>query len=138
MPTLPSVPSLPFIALLLSFAVIGVACIINWRLRGFRLILLGVLLNLIPIGLNQGMPVSAAAVGDAGLSVSRVPTDRGGKHHLAQVGDRVQFLGDVIPVRPPFRTVVSAGDLVMWVGAAAFVSLALLGRATRAELADGY
>lgn len=118
---------LPFVVLLLSFVLIGGVVLVNWRLRGFPAILLGVLLNLIPIALNQGMPVSGAAVAESGGSVADVPTELGAKHHLERPEDELTFLADVIAVRRPFRAVVSAGDLVMWVGAGWFLTAAMLG-----------
>ena len=125
--------NLPFAALILSFAVIGLVCIVNWRLRGFPTLLLGVLLNLIPISVNQGMPVSAEAVVEVGGSVEDVPTQRGAKHHLATREDKLTILGDSIPVREPFKAVVSIGDIVMWIGAALFVTAAMLARERRTD-----
>ncbi len=118
---------LPFAVLAFSYVVLISVTAINWRLRGAPLILLGLLLNLIPIALNQGMPVSGAAVREVGGSVASVPTEPGGKHHVATGEDSVTFLGDVIPIRAPFREVVSAGDLVLWLGAAVFLAGAMLG-----------
>lgn len=120
-------------ALVLSFVLIGVVCAVNAGNRGFLLILLGVLLNALPIVVNQGMPVSAAAVAEVGGDVSELPRERGGKHHLATPEDRVAFLGDTIAIREPFKAVVSAGDIAMWLGAAAFVTAAMLGRERRRE-----
>ena len=117
----------PFAVLLLSFAMIGVVMTVNWGLRGFSTILLGVILNVIPIAINQGMPVSGPAVIASGGSLQAVPRELGEKHHLLGPEDRLTALGDVIAVRPPFRAVVSAGDLVMWVGAAWFLIAAMLG-----------
>lgn len=118
---------LPFAILLASFLLIGAAMLLNWRLRGFPVILLGVLLNLVPIAVNQGMPVSGSAVIEAGGSLSDVPRELGAKHHLKRPEDQVTFLADVIAVRSPFRAVVSIGDLVMWAGAGWFVTAAMLG-----------
>lgn len=122
---------MPFIVLELSYLVLLVAVTVNWRLRGFRLIFVGLVLNAIPITLNMGMPVSGSAVLEAGGRVEEVPTIRGAKHHLAGNGDRLSFLGDVISVRTPFRTVVSVGDIAMYAGVAWFVAAAMLGQPTR-------
>ena len=118
---------MPFVVLLVSFLLIGAAVWLNRRLRGFPVILLGVLLNVVPIAVNQGMPVSGSAVIEAGGSLADVPRELGAKHHLKRPEDRVTFLADVIPVRGPFRAVVSIGDLVMWAGAGWFVTAAMLG-----------
>jgi uncharacterized protein DUF5317 len=119
--------NLPFVTLLASFVLIGVVVAMNLGLRGFPLILIGVILNLIPITVNQGMPVSGAAVVKSGGALADVPRGTGEKHHLQTAEDLVIFLGDVIAVRTPFRAVVSIGDLVMWIGAAWFVTAAMLG-----------
>jgi Family of unknown function (DUF5317) len=117
---------LPFAVLLFSYVVLISVTAINWQLRGFPVILVGLVLNLIPIALNQGMPVSGSAVRVVGGSVEDVPTEQGGKHHLAREEDIAVFLGDVLPVRAPFREVVSVGDLVLWLGAAVFLAGAML------------
>jgi hypothetical protein len=122
---------LPFVVLEISYLVLIAAAIVNWRLRGFRLIFVGLLLNAIPITLNQGMPVSGSAVLEAGGRVEDVPRVRGAKHHLAGSGDQLTFLGDVIPVRTPFRTVVSVGDIAMYAGVAWFLAAAMLGQPMR-------
>jgi Family of unknown function (DUF5317) len=128
---------LPFAVLLFSYLVLVVAVVINWRLRGFLAILVGILLNLVPITVNQGMPVSGTAVTEAGGRVEDVPTTRGAKHHLATPSDQVRFLGDVLPIREPFRTVVSVGDIVMWAGAAWFLAAAMLATPSRQTPATG-
>lgn len=122
---------IPFVALLLSFLLVGAVVALNWRLRGFPAILLGVLLNVIPIVVNQGMPVSGQAVIEAGGSVADVPRALGNKHHLLTPDDEVTFLADVIAIRSPFQAVVSAGDLVMWAGAGWFLTFAMLGAPRR-------
>jgi hypothetical protein len=127
---------LPFVTLLLSFLLVGAAVLSNWRLRGFPAVLLGVLLNLIPITVNQGMPVSARAVVQSGGSVADVPRELGAKHHLERPEDAVTFLADVIAIRRPFRAVVSVGDLVMWLGAGWFLTFAMLGSPRRESRPD--
>lgn len=117
---------LPFAALLFSFvALIGVTAI-NVRLRGFPVILLGLVLNLVPIAVNQGMPVSGRAVQQAGGSIGDVPRGEGQKYHLQTAEDQVTFLADVIPLRAPFKQVVSVGDLIMYLAAGYFFAAAML------------
>jgi hypothetical protein len=124
----------PFLALEASYVLLAMGVLANWRVRGFRLILLGLLLNAIPITLNQGMPVSGDAVRDAGGDPATVPTERGQKHHLLTFEDQLEFLGDVISVRPPFRTVISVGDIAMYVGAAWFLAAAMVAEPERPRL----
>lgn len=122
---------LPFGVLLLSYLMLAVAVVANWRLRGFPVLLLGLILNLVPIAINRGMPVSGPAVAEAGGRVEDVPKVRGAKHHLATSRDQLIFLGDVLSIREPFRTVVSVGDLVMYGGAAWFLAAAMLAMPSR-------
>jgi hypothetical protein len=122
---------LPFAVLAFSYLVLVVAVVVNWQLRGFPFILVGLILNLVPITVNQGMPVSGSAVVEVGGRVEDVPTARGAKHHLATPSDQVTFLADVLPVREPFRTVVSVGDVLMYAGAASFLAAAMLAMPTR-------
>ena len=122
---------LPFAALLLSLVLIAVVCVVNWGVRGFPTILLGVLLNAAPIALNQGMPVSPEAVVAVGGSLADLPTEIGEKHHVQTAEDQLTMLADVLPIREPFKAVVSVGDLVMWWGVALFVTAAMLGREQR-------
>ena len=122
---------LPYFGLLVSFGLLAAVAAANWRLRGFLLILVGVVLNGVPIVINQGMPVSGPAVVDAGGDPNDLPRERGGKHHLATDEDELTFLGDVFPVRPPFGQVVSLGDLLMYGGAALFLASAMLANPER-------
>ncbi len=118
--------SLPFVALLISYAVLIVVLAVNWRLRGFLVVLVGLVLNLAPIVANQGMPVSGTAIQAVGGSLEDIPKERGEKHHLATDEDIIQPLADVIAVRSPFNTVVSVGDILMYVGAAVFLAAAMM------------
>ena len=119
--------------LLVSYLVLVVFVALNWRLRGFVLIGVGLLLNAAVIGINQGMPVSEQAVRRSGQgeTISRLASGADPKHHLADDESVLLPLADVIPVGYPFNIVVSAGDVVSYVGAAAFLTAAMLGAADR-------
>jgi hypothetical protein len=121
--------------LLLSYVVLVVLVALNWRLRGFVLIGVGLLLNAVVIGMNQGMPVSEAAVRRSGQgeAISRLASGADSKHHLADDESVLLPLADVIPVGSPFNIVVSVGDVVSYVGAAAFLTAAMLGAADRRQ-----
>jgi hypothetical protein len=123
--------NLPYSVLVLSYGVLLAVLAVNWRLRGFVIILFGVLLNLAPILANRGMPVLGGAVEAAGGSIENVPLERGQKHHLATDRDRLLPLADIIAVREPFGTVVSVGDVLMYTGAAVFLAAAMLGRSRK-------
>ena len=119
--------------LLLSLVILFLVAASNWRLFGFMIMALGVLLNFVVIGANHGMPVSRDAVLAAGGAdrLGELSTERGPRHHLQDQRDQLVFLGDVIGVRPPFGVVVSVGDLLTYGGASAFVVAAMLGRPVR-------
>jgi Family of unknown function (DUF5317) len=121
--------------LLLSYVVLVIFVALNWRLRGFVLIGAGLLLNAVVIGVNQGMPVSehAARRSGQGEAISRLASGSDPKHHLADDESVLLPLADVIPVGSPFNIVVSVGDVVSYVGAAAFLTAAMLGAADRRQ-----
>lgn len=85
---------------------------------GMGLLGAGVLANLVVIAANSGMPVSAAALRQAGLPAN-LDVARGFlyKHVAMATHHRLSFLGDRLPVAWA-RTVMSGGDVVMLVGIA--------------------
>lgn len=96
-------------ALLLGFA------IANIRLVGMPVVLVGLLLNVVVIGVNGGMPVRAEAIRAVDRDVRLETLDFGAKRHLEDGSDRLTILGDVLPV-PPISQVVSFGDLILAFG----------------------
>jgi hypothetical protein len=85
------------------------------------ILLLGWLLNAVPIAANGGMPLSLWAYRRAGLT--ETPTPRTGGFYkivIASSSTRLNFLGDVIPVAA-IRQVVSLGDIALIVGIGCFV-----------------
>lgn len=127
---------LPFAVLLLSYAVMIAVLVMNWRLRGFLVVLVGLVLNLAPIVANQGMPVSGTAIQSVGGSLEDIPRERGEKHHLATDEDIILPLADIIAVRDPFNTVVSVGDVLMYAGAAVFLAAAMMASPERPPRRD--
>jgi hypothetical protein len=119
--------------LLLSYAVLLFFVVANWRLRGFVLIGVGLLLNAVVIGMNQGMPVSEYAARQSGQAeaIPKLASGEDPKHHLANDEADLLPLADIIPVGSPFNIVVSVGDVVSYAGAAAFLTAAMLGVADR-------
>jgi hypothetical protein len=124
---------LPVGVLLLGYVVLIAVALVNWRLRGFLLILLGLVLNFTVIGMNHGMPVSEEAIRATGniSLLEEEPEGRGAKHHLADEDDVLLPLADVIAFREPFGVVVSAGDLAIDAGGSVFLAAAMLGRPDR-------
>ncbi len=114
--------------LVASYVVLLAFIAVNRRIPGATLMAAGLLLNLAVVLPNQGMPVSAHAVevASGGGSV-RLPQDSA-KHHVATADDVLRFLGDVIPIPPPFRVVLSIGDVLLYAGIAWFVVIVTRGR----------
>src|SRR5437773_1249334 len=88
----------------------------------------GLLLNLLVVASNGGMPVSAAAIERAGGSVETLADGEAAKHHLADGEDLFVPLGDVIPIPEPAGVVLSIGDVLLYAGAAWFVIQVMRGR----------
>jgi hypothetical protein len=88
----------------------------NGRLAGVPLVALGLLLNLIVVAANLGMPVPAATLERAGIAVSQPLGDRpDAKHVLERDGTRLGLLGDRLAVRP-LRTVTGYGTVIELAG----------------------
>jgi hypothetical protein len=120
----------PVVALYLSFALLVAFAVANIRTPGFVLVLVGVLLNLAVIAMNDGMPVSRSALvasGQAG-TIDELASGETVKHHLSGPGDDLVFLGDVIAV-PALEQVISVGDVFVYGG---FVLVVALGMRRRA------
>jgi len=101
--------------LMLSYAFILAFCLTNITTRGFGVIAVGIALNTLVIGLNQGMPTIPIG-NDAHGNRVRKPIERTIKHRPERPGDLLQFLDDQIVLPKPFDTVFSFGDLVISVG----------------------
>jgi len=82
----------------------------NAAMTGMLLVAVGLAANLAVIALDGGMPVRGAPVG----------ASYGPRHHGERSGDRLTGLSDVVRVAPLGET-VSAGDLVLSLGAAVVV-----------------
>jgi hypothetical protein len=121
----PPVGSLLLIAsygLLLAFAWI------NRRLPAAWLVIAGLVLNIAVIAVNQGMPVSAAAIETAGARAEGLLGAGTGKHHVMGPEDRLTPLADVIGIPPPIGAVISIGDVLLYAGVAILVVALMLGR----------
>ncbi|ANB58643.1 hypothetical protein GFC29_717 [Anoxybacillus sp. B7M1] len=105
-----------------------VGLIFLWMNRhqpGFLVIFAGVFLNFIVMAVNGGrMPVSIEAAQTLGREyVEILKAGIYGKHEAIHASTVLPFLGDIIPLSPPYprRQVISIGDVVMNVGAFLFV-----------------
>ena len=110
--------TVPLACLYLSFVLLIVFTVANIRVFGFPLILAGVLCNLLVIGVNGGMPVSAHALeaSDQGQFLGDLENNPYPKHHLATEDDLLRFLGDVIPLPTPIAQAISLGDILTYGG----------------------
>lgn len=101
--------------LMASYALILAFCFVNITVHGFGVIALGVALNALVIGLNQGMPTKALREDERGRRVEK-PIEQTVKHRPERDNDLLPFLGDRIVLPSPIDTVVSIGDFVILVG----------------------
>jgi hypothetical protein len=100
----------------------------NRGVRGTGLIATGLLCNAVVVGLNGAMPVSVEAAGRAGTTTQHILIGDDPRHEIADRHTRLRFLGDVVPVRAPWRPeVVSPGDILV---AAGIAQLVLIGMRT--------
>jgi len=128
-------------ALLLSFGLLLAFAIANVTAPGFVLLSVGLLLNLIVIGMNGGMPVTREALADSGQigSIEELETGGGNKHHLEDERSVLLPLADAIGLPRPIGQAVSVGDLCMYAGAGWFVFAAMRRRgATPARLPGSF
>ncbi len=101
--------------LMASFALILAFCLTNLRTLGFGVIAVGIAMNALVIGLNQGMPTIPIGNDADGNRVQK-PIELSVKHRPEEPDDLLQFLDDRILLPEPFDAVVSFGDLVVSVG----------------------
>lgn len=92
------VDTIGFGALMLAYALILAFCLLNLKVRGMTIVTIGVAMNVLVIGLNQGMPVDGNLDGPEGETVL------------------VSFLGEIVPLPEPFDQMVTFGDLLIAVG----------------------
>jgi len=103
--------------------------VLNIRLRGIAPLVLGLLLNAVAILANGGaMPVSRSAAESVGL-------DPGGHTNVSIGSATLDLLGDIFatPASLPLANVFSVGDVLIAVGAIAFVILNSLPPSERRE-----
>lgn len=131
------------IVLLGSYALLGSFAWVNRRLPAVWLVMVGLASNLVVIGVNGGMPVSAGALETAGARAEGLVGTGTLKHHLMSPSDDLTPLGDVIGIPPPISAVISIGDMLLYAGIAILVVAVMLGRSGEnrrppARLFQGY
>jgi Family of unknown function (DUF5317) len=105
-----------FALVMASYGLLLAFCFVNLRVSTMWVIALGIGLNALVIGLNQGMPTRDREVTTrSGRTVER-PIERTVKHRPESDDDLLPFLGDQIVIPEPVDEVVSFGDLVIALG----------------------
>jgi hypothetical protein len=103
---------------------------INRKQPGFIVIFAGALLNFIVMAANGGrMPVSIEAAQFLGREyIDALQAGVYGKHQAITSETLLPFLGDIIPLSPPYprQQVISIGDVVMNVGVFFFIQHLML------------
>jgi hypothetical protein len=113
---------------ILSMAALIAFALLNIRVGGMVVVVVGLSLNLLPTLVDWGTPVSPNALITAGL-VSRSELDGvhlEGPRHLQDDGDSVAWLGEVIAL--PTHQAISLGDLILLLGEMLVVSALLRNR----------
>ena len=104
------------VLLLAALVVLLAVARANGRLPGMPLFALGLLLNLVVVLANFGMPVAATTLERAGIAVTQPAPDRpDAKHVLERGGTRLGLLGDRLAVRP-LRAVTAYGTVIELAG----------------------
>ena len=104
--------------LAVSYSLLIAFGLVNVRMPGMFLVVIGLACNMTVIVVNGGMPASAQALIDSGQEdVLAYLQDQGAdKHHLLTDDDQLTFLADVIAVPQPIGQAVSVGDILVYVG----------------------
>lgn len=109
-------PTLFFTISLVAFALFAAA---NLHLTGVSIVLLGVLLNLVPLLINQETPVRPEAIVGADIAewkdIEQVQFGTG--RALQSTEHQLSILGAVLPIKP-VGEVFSFGDLIIMAGLA--------------------
>jgi hypothetical protein len=109
--------SVGFGLIMFSYVLILTFCFVNIGIRGMGLIAIGVSMNALVIGLNQGMPTRDQPVTTASGRHIRKPIEPDVKHRAERSSDLLPFLSDIIWLPAPFQDeAVSFGDLILAVG----------------------
>ena len=117
--------------IIFSYIVLLLAVWYNKKLKGIKIIALGIIFNFIVIVANGGhMPVLLSSLYKAGLDDFVLVLKEGTyiTHTLISENTLCAFLGDVIPLPPPFPdpSVVSVGDFLMFYGVFSLIQNAML------------
>jgi Family of unknown function (DUF5317) len=101
---------------LASYAFLLAFCFVNLRISMMWVIGLGIALNALVIGLNQGMPTADHEVTTRSGRTIEEPIERTVKHRPESDDDLLPFLGDRLRAPEPVDEVISIGDVVIGLG----------------------
>jgi hypothetical protein len=115
--------------LALSYSLLLTFGLVNVRMPGMFLVVIGLASNMTVIVVNGGMPASAQALIDSGQEdvVAFVREQGADKHHLLTDDDQLTFLADVIAVPQPIGQAVSVGDIIVYAGLTWLIVAAMRG-----------
>ena len=99
-----------------SYAFLLAFCFVNLRISMMWVIGVGIALNALVIGLNQGMPTRDNEVTTRSGRTIEEPIQRTAKHRPESGNDLLPFLGDRLQVPAPIDEVISIGDVVIGLG----------------------
>jgi hypothetical protein len=99
-----------------SYAFLLAFCFVNLRISMMWVIGVGIALNALVIGLNQGMPTRDHEVTTRSGRTIKEPIERTAKHRPESGNDLLPFLGDRLQVPAPIDEVISIGDVVIGLG----------------------
>jgi len=104
--------------LAISYSLLIAFGLVNARMPGMPLVVVGLACNMTVIVVNGGMPASAQALIDSGQQavLADLRDHPEEKHHLLTDDDQLTFLADVIAVPPPIGQAVSVGDIFVYLG----------------------
>lgn len=122
----------PFILGLASVAALVYVAWMNRRVGGMVVVAIGLAMNLVPMLINGGTPVSAEALVSSGAveQAQVASVQLTGPRHLADADDLLRPLGAVVPL--PIGLVISFGDLVALLGVTLVTQAVLRRRQVRA------
>jgi len=117
--------------IIFSYIVLLLAVWYNKKLKGIKIIALGIIFNFIVIVANGGhMPVLLSSLYKAGLNDFALVLKEGTyvTHTLITEKTLFGFLADVLPLSPPFPdpSVVSVGDFFMFYGVFSLIQNAMM------------
>jgi len=116
------------VMLALSYALLVAFLVANRWIPGATVMSIGLVLNLMAVVLNGGMPVQAAAIERSGGDPAVLAQTQDDKHHLMDDSDVLTPLADVIWLPAPATIVISIGDVLLYLGIAYSIVQIMRGR----------